>query len=135
MSEPAFDPGLLEELQGVVGEVFTELQASGVLFAERAVAYVVETRAGGNPLTFEAPSVTSETTALEPRPTVDARDQWRAGQRVGDAKLTIARAALTAEQLATIAYFLIDDVRYDLVGGWTKQEPMFWELVVRRARA
>lgn len=163
MSEAPFDPSLLEDLRDLVGEVWSDLQADGLMLgAERLVTYTIETRTAGNAARFEAPTITLATENIVPRPLLDLRDQWRAGQRVGDGLLTIARAALAPDQIAQVAYYtivgdtvlaengsvlqaedgaelLLEDAttlstQYHAAGGWTKYLPLVTEVVVTRAR-
>lgn len=159
--DDTFRAGLLD----VRDEVLADLVADGILMREVAVRVALEMGVtGANAARGKPGTKQTQLLALSPRPEVVIRDQFRyrggAPTHIGDAKVTISRAAVTEAQLCAAAYFLIggdmalvedgsgfltedggqlileggEDVpkRYNIVQGELRQEALDWIVVLTR---
>jgi hypothetical protein len=131
----AYDDALRIEIAQLLADTQADLQDAGLVWAEVEVQLVTVTRTGANPAHGTTGTTVTTSVTLTPRPLVTLREVWRADRRVGDATLKIPRASLSAATLAGAAYFLLDGVRYTVADGYTQRGPLFWEVVLTRARA
>ena len=140
----SYDDTARAELAAEVSELLGDLQDDGVIFAELEVALITETRTGANPARGQPGTAIASTRVLDPRPRVDLRAQIRTvdgiATRVGDGLLKIPRGGragqpgVTMADLLGAAYLTIAGERYTFADGWLKQTPLFWIVVVKRAR-
>jgi hypothetical protein len=130
-----YDDALRAEIAQLLADTQADLQDAGLVWAEVEVQLVTVTRTGANPAHGAPGTTTTTSVTLSPRPLVTIREVWRSDRRVGDATLKIPRASLSAATLAGASHFLLDGVRYTVADGYTRRGPLFWEVVVTRARA
>jgi hypothetical protein len=133
----SYDDSFRQEMVGVMDEVFSGLQADGLVPREDAVRLAYVTRAGEDRAAGEPGAEDVEYTTIEPRPKVDPRAQWRvidgATVLVGDALLKISRS-VTEEALTTADWVEVGGEAFTLVAGRLKKGAFFWEAVVNLKR-
>ena len=133
-----YDDSFRQEVVALRDEVFTDLQAAGLIMARWPVHLVTVTTTGADPAAGDPGTTTETLTELVPRPRVDMREQWRtrdgARVQVGDAALVISQGACTRAHLEAAAALDIAGDRYTLAPGELKDRPFSFEVVVARVR-
>ena len=130
-----YDDALRAEIAQLLAETQADLQDAGLVWAEVEVQLVTVTRTGANLAHGDPGTTVTTSVTLSPRPLVTLKEVWQADRKVGDARLRIPRHSLTAATLAGVSHFLLDGVRYTLAEGYTRRGPLFWDVVLTRARA
>lgn len=135
----SYSDALRLSIQTLRANLFSSLQASGVIFAEREVKLATITTTNSDQSIGTPGTSTTTYVTLDPRPKVDLRDQWRsvggAVTKVGDAMLSIEKGAVSRSSLEAADLIFIDGAAYTIAEGQIKETPMQFKVILRKARA